>query len=89
MDVFEFRTKLVADYAAFTRSFTRIHAEDIQQFVDNAYNSGHYGRRPLSRSTPIFSRASRLTAWSVKGCFTTNVPEFSGRGSQPPALACR
>src|SRR5574337_885222 len=33
MDVFEFRRKLVADYSAFTRSFTRIKAPDIEALV--------------------------------------------------------
>ena len=47
MDVFEFRGKLVSDYAVFTRSFTRIHAKDIQAFVDEAYDSGRYWPDPL------------------------------------------
>lgn len=37
MDAFAFRTKLVSEYAAFTRSFTCIRGPDIQVFVDEAY----------------------------------------------------
>lgn len=54
MDVFEFRGKLVSDYAAFTRSFTRIHAQDIQAFVNEAYNSGRYWPAPLVQVNPNF-----------------------------------
>jgi len=54
MNVFEFREKLVADYATFTRSFTRIRAEDISSFVDKAYNSGRYWPAPLVQVNPNF-----------------------------------
>lgn len=52
MDVFEFREKLVADYAAFTHSFTRIRAADISSFVDKAYNSGRYTDADLAFIIP-------------------------------------
>lgn len=54
MDVFEFRQKLVSDYASFTRSFTRIRASDIQAFVDEAYESGRYWPAPLVQVNPNF-----------------------------------
>ena len=37
MDVFAFRKELISEYARFPRSFTRIHAADILQAVDEAY----------------------------------------------------
>lgn len=42
MDVFEFREKLVTDCSDFTRSFTRIKARDINDFVDHEYDSKKY-----------------------------------------------
>jgi hypothetical protein len=54
MNVFEFREKLVGDYATFTRSFTRILAADINSFVDKAYNSGRYWPAPLVQVNPNF-----------------------------------
>lgn len=54
MDVFEFREKLVTDYSAFTRSFTRIKAQDIQTFVDAAYDSQRYWPAPLVQVNPNF-----------------------------------
>jgi len=34
LDVFEFRAHLVNEYSDFTRSFTRIKADDIRTFID-------------------------------------------------------
>ena len=33
MDIFQFRERLIADYAAFTRSFTKPKAADIQDYL--------------------------------------------------------
>ena len=54
MDVFEFRAKLVADYSGFTRSFTRVKAVDIKDFVDAAYDSQRYWPAPLVQVNPNF-----------------------------------
>lgn len=54
MDVFEFRNKLVGDYSAFTRSFTRIRSEDIKAFVDDAYDTQRYWPAPLVQVNPNF-----------------------------------
>ena len=60
MDVFEFRGKLVSDYATFTRSFTRIRATDIKSFVDAAYDSERYWPAPLIQVNPNFKVGSNV-----------------------------
>ncbi|MBL8481625.1 MAG: DEAD/DEAH box helicase [Rhodocyclaceae bacterium] len=60
MDVFEFRAKLISDYAAFTRSFTRIRAPDIRAFVDAAYDSGRYWPAPLVQVNPNFKTGATV-----------------------------
>ena len=67
MDVFEFRGKLVNDYEAFTRSFTRIHTEDIKRFVDEAYNSGRYWPVPLVQVNPNFKTGGTVEALVAGG----------------------
>ncbi|WP_028995126.1 DEAD/DEAH box helicase [Azonexus hydrophilus] len=67
MDVFEFRGKLVSDYAAFTRSFTRIHAQDIQAFVNEAYDSGRYWPAPLIQVNPNFKTGGTVEALVGQG----------------------
>ncbi|MFM0654443.1 DEAD/DEAH box helicase [Paraburkholderia sediminicola] len=62
MDVFQFREKLVSDYATFTRSFTRIRAPDIKTFVDKAYDSERYWPAPLIQVNPNFKAGSTVEA---------------------------
>ena len=54
MDVFEFRQKLVTDYSAFTRSFTRVRSDDVKNFIDSAYDSQRYWPAPLVQVNPNF-----------------------------------
>ena len=52
MDAFAFRGELVAEYERFSRSFTRIRAEDILQAVDEAYAGGRFWPAPRIRLNP-------------------------------------
>lgn len=54
VDVSEFRSRLVEEYRQFTRSFTRIRADDIQQYVDAQYESQKYWPEPLIPVNPTF-----------------------------------
>ena len=54
MDVFEFRDRLIADYAAFSRSFAKIKAEDIRFEINHQYDSGRYHPPPLLQLNPFF-----------------------------------
>jgi len=54
LNVFEFRQNLVNEYAEFTRSFTRIRADDIRAFVDGEYASQKYWPEPLVQVNPNF-----------------------------------
>ena len=54
MDVFGFRDELIAEYERFSRSFTRIRAEDILQTVDKAYAGGRFWPAPLIQLNPNF-----------------------------------
>ncbi len=54
MDVFAFREELVAEYKRFSRSFTRIRAEDISRQVEAAYAAGHFWPPPIIQLNPNF-----------------------------------
>ena len=54
MDVFTFREELVGEYARFSRSFTRIRAEDIAREVDAAYAASRFWPAPLIQLNPTF-----------------------------------
>jgi Lhr-like helicase/very-short-patch-repair endonuclease len=67
MDVFEFRAKLIADYSDFTRSFTRIKADDIREFVDREYASQKYWPAPLVQINPNFKAGATVQALVDQG----------------------
>lgn len=54
MNVFDFRQHIVNEYSEFTRSFTRIKADDIQSYVTKAYDSQKYWPEPLIQVNPNF-----------------------------------
>ena len=83
MDVFEFRTKLVSDYAAFTRSFTRIHALDILAFVDDAYSSGRYWPAPLVQVNPNFKSGATVDALVQQGSLHPECSRIFRAGKSP------
>ena len=60
MDVFSFRDELVSEYARFSRSFTRIGAEDISREVDGAYAAGRFWPAPLIQLNPNFEPGSSI-----------------------------
>ena len=54
MNVFDLRTRLVADYQSYTRSFIKIRDERIGAFVDNALSAGAFWPEPLLQLNPTF-----------------------------------
>lgn len=62
MDVFAFRDQVVAEYQAFTRSFTRINAKDIQDFVDREYQKQTFWPAPLIQLNPSFVSGGSVEA---------------------------
>jgi len=86
MDVFEFRGKLVGDYAAFTRSFTRIHARDIKAFVDDAYDSGRYWPAPLVQVNPNFRTGGTVEALVAAGALHPECGRIFRAGKSPASM---
>lgn len=55
MDVFAFREELIAEYGRFSRSFTKIRAQDISDRVNDIYAKEHYWPAPLVQLNPNFA----------------------------------
>ncbi len=60
MDVFAFRDRLVAEHGRFSRSFTRIRAQDIAKAVEEAYDGGQFWPAPLIQLNPKFAPARTI-----------------------------
>ncbi len=73
-DVFRFRNNLVQSYSSFSRSFTKIAANDIAQVVQEAYDRERYWPEPLIQINPNYQRAA-------------NVEELVREGSLHPGCA--
>jgi hypothetical protein len=54
VDVFEFRQRVITDYERFSRSFSKIRADDIAQFVDAEYRAEKFWPAPLVQLNPNF-----------------------------------
>ena len=54
MDVFQFRDRLIGDYASYISSFIQIRDERIRQHVDHSLNDGLLWPEPLIQLNPSF-----------------------------------
>lgn len=54
MNVFDFRDRVIGEYEAFSRSFSKFHAKDIKTFVDAIYEGQHFCPSPLIQLNPSF-----------------------------------
>lgn len=66
-NIFEFRRELVDEYAAFSRSFTRIGVQDIRDAVDAEYARQRYWPEPLIQVNPNYKRAQTVEQLVAEG----------------------
>jgi ATP-dependent helicase YprA (DUF1998 family) len=60
LNVFEFRKRVIEDYERFSRSFSKIKAEDIAHFVDAEYRAEKFWPAPLVQLNPNFVAGSSI-----------------------------
>ncbi|MGO9421159.1 hypothetical protein [Roseiarcus sp.] len=56
MNVFDLDRAMIDEYAAFSRSFTKIRAQDIRDQIDAAYASRKYWPEPILQINPHYKR---------------------------------
>lgn len=66
-NVFGFRDKLIDEYSAFSRSFTRIAAQDIRDEVERQYADGRYWPEPLVQINPNYQRKGTVQQLATEG----------------------
>jgi DEAD/DEAH box helicase len=59
-DVFDFRNRLIDEYSAFSRSFSKIAASDLSQKVEAEYDRGRYWPEPLIQINPNYKRSGSV-----------------------------
>lgn len=66
-NVFSFRDRLIEDYSTFSRSFSRIAAEDIRREVERQYAEGRYWPEPLIQINPNYQRKASVRQLAESG----------------------
>jgi hypothetical protein len=56
MNVFELDRAMIEEYAAFSRSFTKIRAADIRVQIDSTYATRRYWPEPIVQINPHYKR---------------------------------
>ena len=56
MNVFDLDQSMIAEYEAFSRSFTKIRAQDIRDQIDAAYATRKYWPEPILQINPHYRR---------------------------------
>ncbi len=67
MDVFDFRDRLVDEYARFTRSFVKIRAADIKAHVDAEYAAERFWPAPMVQLNPAFVSGGNIGEFVAEG----------------------
>lgn len=88
LDVFAMRDAIVSQYSAFARSFTTIHAPDIQQQVEALYADDTYWPEPLLQMNPRFKEASNIADLVKEGLLHERCSEIFAAGDMPITLYC-
>ena len=82
MDVFAYRDNIIRDYRTFTTSFTKIKADDINKYVTDRYNSGHYWPAPLVQINPVYVSGQNVEQLVAAGILHTTCEEIFRFGRQ-------
>ena len=88
-NVFTFRDDLVSDYCEFSRSFTRIAADDIREEVERQYAAGRYWPEPLIQINPNYQRkgtVQQLVSDSVLHKACANIFQVGKTEGKPQPL---
>lgn len=83
MDVFQFRQNIVTEYEQFTRSFTRIRADDIRDYVDEQYASQKYWPEPLIQINPNFKSGGTVEEFVAAGQLSVQCADIFRFGKSP------
>src|SRR5690554_4375650 len=60
-DIFEYRDNLIESFSTFSRSFTRVAASDIKQFLDDEYEDGRFWPEPLIQVNPHYKPGATIS----------------------------
>ena len=83
-DVFGFRDRLVEEYSVFSRSFTRIAADDMRHEVEYQYDVGRYWPERLIQINPNYQRKITVQQLAKEGVIHDSCAEIFQAGKTIP-----
>jgi len=91
MDAFDFRNRLIEEYAAFSRSFTKIKSQDIRAELDAVYQQQRFWPEPLIQINPSFLSGPTVEQLSQDGVLHPKCAEIfrKGKGKAQPGKPIR
>lgn len=60
MNIFEFRNRLIGDYASYVKSFIQLRNSSIRDYVEGQLNAGVFYPEPLIQLNPTFARGETI-----------------------------
>ncbi|MEN6382850.1 MAG: DEAD/DEAH box helicase, partial [Rectinema sp.] len=67
LDVFQFRNEIIDEYEKFSRSFTKIAADDARKFVESEYRKNRYWPEPLIQLNPNYRLSDTVQTLAENG----------------------
>jgi ATP-dependent helicase YprA (DUF1998 family) len=67
MDIFDFRRKLIDDYAGYTRSFLAVREPRLEGFVEDQLDAGVLWSKPLIQLNPSFESGDGIDDFVAAG----------------------
>lgn len=67
MNIFDFRDRLIADYASYVKSFIHIRNNRIRDYVEQQLNAGVFYPEPLIQLNPSFARGGTVEELVASG----------------------
>jgi Lhr-like helicase len=80
VNIFDLDARLVANYADFARSFTTIHAPEIQNQIDEQYGKDRFWPEPLITINPSYERGPTVADLAGKGDVDPLLPKIFAFG---------
>lgn len=91
-NVFDFRNRLINEYSSFSRSFSKVSAQDILSKVEQEYDRGRYWPEPLIQINPNYKRQGTIQQLAEQGVLHPHCADIfrtgKPRANRRPALVC-
>ena len=84
MDIFDFRSHLIAEYSAYINSFINVQDPRIRQYIQDSLQAGHLWPEPLIQLNPSFEPGAQIDDLVHSGILHPECSRIFQRGKDNP-----